>query len=89
MMHGITDEMIDNETLTLMDEPQEEKYVDSYSSIVSAYEVITTFMKIHNISATWTSWTSYEISFDSEYQLEVGGWWCGEGFETFECCPPM
>ena len=84
----ITDEMIDNETLTLMDQPQEEKYDGSQSAITGEYEVITTFMKIHNISATWepVPWV-YDTS-NSSHQLVLGAYLCVEGL-GFECCPSM
>ena len=77
--------MIDNLTLTLMNQPQEEKYDDSKSAITS-YEIITTFIKIHNISATWEMWHMLESN--ATYQLIVGSMWCKEGL-MFECCPPM
>ena len=79
--------MIDNETRTLLDQPELEKYDDSYSAITREYEVITTFMKIHNISATWEA-DPYADSSNSSYQLAVGSHWCEEGLD-FECCPPM
>ena len=85
---AITHAMIDNETKTLLDQPELEKYDDSYSAITTEYEVITTFMKINNISATWEvmPW-HYDLS-NSSYQLAVGALWCSEGL-GFECCPPM
>ena len=79
---SITEASIDNETLTLKDQPLQEKYDDSWSAITLHYEVITTFMKIHNISATW------DLGFNSSYQLFVGSYWCIEG-QGLECCPPM
>ena len=85
---SITDASIDNKTLTLKDQPLQEKYDDSYSAITRHYEVITTFMKIHNISATWEPIETYDDPSNSSYQLKVGGYWCQEGL-TFECCPPM
>ena len=86
--------MIDNLTLTLMNQPQEEKYDDSKSAITS-YEIITTFIKIHNISATWEAWADDHPNGDApndkpdmlNYQLKVGSFWCYEGL-MFECCPP-
>ena len=90
--NGIFDEMIDNVTLTLMDQPQEEKYDDSKSAI-NDYQIITTFIKINNISATWAKWDwyhpfmAYESNdFNLTYQLKVGSLWCMEGL-MFECCP--
>ena len=82
---------IDIKTLTLKDQPEEEKYDDSNSPITMEYEVITTFMKIHNISATWENywnlqwpdWPHY-----SGYQLQVGSYWCLEG-SSVSCCSPM
>ena len=75
----ITDEMIDNETLTLMDQPQEEKYDGSMTAITGEYEVITTFMKIHNIFATWepfpySSIEHLEVPSKTSYQLKVGSY---------------
>ena len=84
--------MIDNETLTLMDQPQLEKYDDLNSAITSDYEIITTFMKINNISATWAAWKpehpimAYEPN-NLTYQVKVGSLWCMEGL-MYECCPP-
>ena len=78
--HRFTDEMIDSETLTLIDQPQLEKYIDTETAITGEYEVITTFMKIHNISATF--------GVNSSYQPAVGSYWCMEG-GGLECCPPM
>ena len=85
---SITEASIDNETLTLKDQPLQEKYDDSWSAITLHYEVITTFMKINNISATWEvmPW-HYDLS-NSSHQLVVGALWCSEGL-GFECCPPM
>ena len=80
-------EMIDNETLTLLERPEEEKYDDELSAITQDYEVMTTFMKIHNISATWEA-DPWADSSNSSYQLAVGSHWCEEGLD-FECCPPM
>ena len=82
--------MIDNETLSLMVQPEEEKYDDSISPITREYEVITTFMKIHNISATWEPLDPYGflIPANSSYQLLVGSYFCVEG-QVLECCPPM
>ena len=82
------DYMIDKETLTLIDQPWAEKYDYRFSAITGDYEVITTFMKINNISATWEvmPW-HYDLS-NSSYQLAVGALWCSEGL-GFECCPPM
>ena len=77
---------IDNETLTLKDPTEQLKYDDTYSAI-TRYEVITTFMKIHNISATWVTGNYYEQS-NSSFQFALGSYWCIEGL-IFECCPPM
>ena len=85
---GIREEMIDNETLTLLEQPKEEKYNDELSAITQDYEVLTTFMKIHNISATWEAAASDDDLSNSSYQLVVGSLWCEEGLD-FECCPPM
>ena len=84
---------IDKETLTLKDHPEMEKYNYYkllYSAITWDYEVITTFMKIHNIFATWEPFPEdhYDDQNNSSYQLKVGSYWCQEGL-TFECCPPM
>ena len=88
----ITDDSIDNETLTLMDQPQEEKYDDSHSSIHD-YQIMTTFIKINNISATWAKWEWWHPEMASEsnnhnltYQIRVGSYWCMKGL-MFECCP--
>ena len=81
-------DMIDNETSTLKDQPEEEKYDDSLSPITGEYEVITTFMKIHNISATWEPITWWYDNSNSSHQLAVGALWCTEGL-GFDCCPPM
>ena len=80
--------MIDNDTLTLLELPEEEKYDDELSAITQDYEVITTFMKIHNISATWepVPWV-YDTS-NSSHQLIVGPYLCVEG-DVLECCPSM
>ena len=87
---SITDASIDNETLTLKEQPLQEKYNDTFSAITREYEVITTFMKIHNIFATWEPFPleTYDDQSNSSYQLKVGSYWCQEGL-TFECCPPM
>ena len=86
--YGIRDEMIDNETLSLLDQPEEEKYNDNQSPITGEYEVISIFMKIHNISATWEPDYWIIDSSNSSHQLLVGSFWCHEGLD-FECCPPM
>ena len=72
-------EMIDNETLTLLERPEEEKYDDELSAITQDYEVITTFMKIHNIFATWepfpySSIEHLEVPSKTSYQLKVGSY---------------
>ena len=80
--------MIDHETLTLLD--QQDQYYDDLlshrSAITGMYEVITTFMKIHNISATWDlpTWNTWSF----RQQLVVGPFECMEG-GGLECCPPM
>ena len=79
---------IHNETLTLLNQPWKNKYDDSKSPITRDYEVITTFMRIHNISATWVASYYVELGWNSSHQLEVGSFWCSEG-RTLECCPPM
>ena len=79
---------IDKETLTLKDNPEAEKYDDTFSPITGDYEIITTFMKIHNISATWEPCPWVYYSSNSSHQLVVGSFWCEEGL-GFECCPPM
>ena len=91
---GIQSYYIDNETRTLIDQPEysiwtmekysQKIYIDRISPITYGYEIITTFMKIHNITATWVSGDFG----DSSYQLATGGWWCEEG-AILECCPPM
>ena len=80
--------MIDNETLSLIDQPELEKYDDSMSAITQEYEVITTFMKIHNISATWEPEPRVYDTSNSSHQLVVGTYFCIEGL-GLECCPPM
>ena len=87
-MNEIRVEMIDNETQNLIDQPVLEKYDDTLSAITGEYEVITTFMKIHNISATWVAYWNVELGWNSSHQLEVGSFWCTEGLKV-ECCPPM
>ena len=82
----ITDNMIDNETLTLMDQPELEKYKPWYSALTWEYEIITTFMKIHNIFATWEV---DDYTYVSSSQLKAGSYWCQGGYLTWECCPPM
>ena len=89
---GIQDYMIDNVTLTLMDQPQEEKYDDSHSSIHD-YQIMTTFIKINNISATWEKWDWWHPTMASEsngfnltYQIRVGSYWCMKGL-MFDCGP--
>ena len=86
--YEITDDMIDDETFTLKDH-HEEEYDVTNTAITMDYEVITTFIKIHNISATWEIDPSFLNDPSSpSYQLKVGSTWCQEGL-TFECCPPM
>ena len=87
-MNEIREEMIDNETQNLIDQPVLEKYDDTMSAITGEYEVITTFMKIHNISATWQL-ENYYVGSNSSYQLKLGSFWCEGGYPTWECCPPM
>ena len=82
---GIWDYMIDNLTLTLINQPPE-KYDGSHSGI-SSYEIIAPFIKIHNISATWEMWHGFE--FNATYQLIVGSMFCSKEGLMFECCPPM
>ena len=81
---------IHNETLTLLNQPWKNKYDDSKSPITRDYEVITTFMRIHNISATWELDPTYTPPTDPyvNYQLRVGSYWCQED-QGWECCPPM
>ena len=85
---SITEASIDNETLTLKDQPLQEKYDDSWSAITLHYEVITTFMKINNISATWESFPWYNDQSNSSYQVAVTSFMCYEGVRL-ECCQPM
>ena len=86
--NGITESMIDNETLTLLDQPDKLKYDDMFSSLISEYEIMTTFMEINRVSATWESYSFSYTHRNSSYQLEVGAYWCMEN-AGFECCPPM
>ena len=79
---------IHNETLTLLNQPWKNKYDDSKSPITRDYEVITTFMRIHNISATWEPVPWHYDQSNSSHQLVAGPFWCEEGL-GFECCPPM
>ena len=80
--------MIDNDTFTLLDQPDELKYDDTNSNMVREYEVMTTFIKINNISATWVNdWNTDQ----SIYQLAAGSYWCYEyigWIYGWECCPP-
>ena len=85
----ISVEMIDNVTLNLIDQPGLEKYDYTYSTITLDYEVITTFMKIHNISATWEHVDRYYEWSNASYHLKVGSYWCEGRYPTLECCPPM
>ena len=87
---SITDSSFHNDsgTLTLLDQPEELKYDDSRSPITREYEVITTFIKINNISATWGA-ESYDYGANNPTSLlRVGSFWCQEGL-GWECCPPM
>ena len=63
----------DNGTLTLLDQPNQLKYDDFYSPITQEYEVITTFMEINNISATWENLWGPKLN-----ELKVGSFWCEE-----------
>ena len=82
--YGLVDEDIDaasihNETLTLLNQPWKLKYDDSKSAITREYEVITTFMKTHNISATWEPFPyrrieHLEVPSNTSYQLKVGSY---------------
>ena len=85
--YSINNDSIHNESLTLLDQPWSLKYDDSRSAITLEYEVIRTFMKIHNISATWEL-DPYGDPSNTTYQLRVGSYWCYEGL-PWECCPPM
>ena len=80
-MNEIREEIIDNETQNLIDQPVLEKYDDTMSAITGEYEVITTFMKIHNISATWEAvyWAAWN---ETNYQIVAGSMWCQEGFRV-------
>ena len=81
--------MIDNETKNLIDQPQLKKYDYTMSAITGEYEVITTFMKIHNISATWEPAPDWYLdTSNSSHQLIVGPYLCVEG-DVLECCPSM
>ena len=75
--------MIDSDTLTLLDQPDQLKYKWEYSPITWEYEIITTFMEINNISATWENLWGPKLN-----ELKVGSFWCEEGL-GWECCPPM
>ena len=88
--YEITEETIDNETRTLKDQPLLEKHDVKNTAITMDYVVITTFIKIHNISATWEidQFLFVDDQSNSSYQLKVGSYWCEEG-DTFDCCPPM
>lgn len=83
---------IDNKTLALLDLPEQEKFDDSRSPITQEYEIITTFMRIHNISATWEVDPTYSPPDPTDpavnYQLRVGSYWCQED-QGWECCHPM
>ena len=83
---SIGNHSIDPLTNTLLEDPEQMKYDDSLSAITSEYEVITTFMEIHNISATWEYDPELEPA-DAHYQLRVDSHWCKEG-TGWECCPP-
>ena len=86
---SIQDYMIDNDTLTLLYQPDQEKYDDRLSPLTREYEVITTFMRFNNVSATFER-VPYliELQSNSSYQLRIGSIWCEER-HIFECCPPM
>ena len=82
---------IDNETGTLMDFPDQEKYtasMDKFSAIAREYQIIRSFMRIHNIHATWVK--GYTEIWDDppmKFQLAVGPFWCEADME-FSCSPP-
>ena len=87
---------IHNETLTLLNQPWKNKYDDSKSPITRDYEVITTFMRIHNISATWepfpySSIEHLEVASNTSYQLKVGSFQRPPSVEDngWDCGPPM
>ena len=86
--HDYQEHLIDPETRTILELPEQEKYDDTYSAITLEYEIITTFIKIHNISATFERAIGWENLDNSTYQFALGSWWCSEGL-AFECCPPM
>ena len=81
---------INEETRALKNQPWELKYDDRRSPITEEYEVITTFIKIHNISSTWEVY-NFNETIDTSYQLKVGSFFCDGHLEgpMFECCPPM
>ena len=87
---GLTKSMIDNDTLTLLDQPDQLKYKWEYSPITWEYEVITTFMEINNISATWEEDPYFgPPPSNTTFQLRVGSYWCRGDEQGWECCPPM
>ena len=86
---SIQDYMIDNDTLTLLYQPDQEKYDDTISPLTSEYEIITTFMRFNNVSATFERISSFtDPQRNSSYQIRIASAWCSEG-KILECCPPM